>query len=198
MTLAFSAYADKYKNYAELAAQNTEGVDYRIEVLDLNSPITLMAPHGGPIEPGSSELLREVSRGLNQYHFIGMKADNNFDLHLTSANFDEPRAVNLAQKSKTCVSFHGYIGKGENAICIGGANKKLAQEIKTALDKSNPDFEVLYPCLKYPGAHPKNIVNLCEEQGVQLEMSTTFRDRIQQDEVFKKKIADIIRETIVH
>lgn len=196
--LSFAAVADQYKSYAELAQKEKEGIDYRIEVLDQDSPLTLMAPHGGKIERGSSELIKEIGGSFNQYHFMGLKPDDNFGLHITSANFDEPQALKLAEKSKTCVSFHGYIGKGENAICIGGGNKTLAQKIKNLLLQSNPDFDVLYPCLKYPGEHPKNIVNRCEDKGVQLEMSTTFRDRILEDSDFRKKMAQIIRQSLIH
>lgn len=190
------AHADKYQSYTELAQNEKEGVDYKIVVLDQNSPVSLIAPHGGLIERGSSELIQEIGGSFNQYHFMGIKKRNNFDLHITSANFDEPQGLAIAAKSKRCVSFHGYIGKGENAVCIGGNNKELAQKIRDLLASSGEDFDVLYPCVKYPGSHPENIVNRCEEAGVQLEMSTTFRDRIVENSSFREKIASLIKNAL--
>lgn len=188
--------ADRFQNFAELAAQNQENIDYRIVVLDAASETTLMAPHGGGIERGTSELLEAINSGFNTYHFMGIKKSNNFDLHITSSNFDEPRALKLAARSKSCISFHGYIGKGEKAVCIGGGNERLAHKIHQSLSKDARDFEVIYPCLKYPGKHPHNIVNRCEQGGVQLEMSAVFRDRLLQDAAFMQKISGAIRTAL--
>lgn len=194
--LSGAVYADVYRNFEELRAKEKEGIDYRIDVVDQGSPVSLLAPHGGLIERGSSELIQEISGSFNQYHFMGMKEKNNFDLHITSANFDEPQALKLVGKSKRCVSFHGYIGKGENAICIGGLDTKLAKKIKSHLETLEPEFEILYPCAKYPGTHAGNIVNRCEENGVQLEMSSAFRDRILEDNAFRKDLAKVIQAAL--
>ncbi|MGA9599177.1 MAG: poly-gamma-glutamate hydrolase family protein [Methylocystis sp.] len=46
---------DLYNSFAELAAAETEGVHYQIRVIERASKIVVVAPHGGKIEPGSSE-----------------------------------------------------------------------------------------------------------------------------------------------
>lgn len=189
---------DLYPNYERLAQNEHEGVDYRIVVEDKGSPTTLLAVHGGGIERGSSELVRAIDGGFNQYHFEGLKADNNFSLHITSASFDEPQAIKLVSRSKNCLSLHGYLGNGENAVCIGGQNQQLASKIALKLKSLNQDFEVIYPCAKYPGLHAKNIVNKCENAGVQIEMSTVFRDRIIENAKFKDIIAEALREVLTN
>jgi phage replication-related protein YjqB (UPF0714/DUF867 family) len=194
LILIFSmpAFADQYASFEELAKNETLGVDYSIVVKDQNSPVSLLAVHGGKIEPGTSELIHEMDDRFNHYHFIGQKPLNNFSLHITSSLFNEPEALTLAKKSKRCVAFHGYIGKGENAACIGGGNTRLAETISNTLKESNLGFDVVYPCARYPGLHPENIVNRCEEQGVQIEMSGELRGRILSDQDFRKKFATVL------
>lgn len=190
-TYAFAA--DLYPDYRSLAQVEQEEIDYRVRVVDNGSPVTLLAVHGGKIERGSSELARAIDGGFNQYHFEGLKEDNNFSLHITSARFDEPRALDLVARSKDCLSLHGYIGNGENAVCIGGGNDELISKTIAALKNLPGDFEIIYPCHKYPGRHVNNIVNKCQNQGVQLEMSSVFRDRILEDAAFKAEVARVLR-----
>lgn len=190
--------ADLYPNYETLAQNEREGIDYRIVVEDKGSPTTLLAVHGGGIERGSSELVRAIDGGFNQYHFEGLKTDNNFSMHITSARFDEPQALKLVSRSRNCLSLHGYLGNGENAVCIGGGNEQLASKIALKLKSLNQDFEVIFPCLKYPGLHANNIVNKCEQAGVQIEMSTVFRDRIVENATFKAMIAEALREVMAN
>lgn len=190
--------ADLYPDFKTLAQHESLGVDYRIVVEDKGSPITLLAVHGGGIERGTSELVRAIDGGFNQYHFEGLKADNNFSMHITSARFDEPQALKLVSRSRTCLSIHGYIGNGEDAVCIGGQNVELASKIALKLKILNKNFDVIFPCPKYPGLHPNNIVNKCELAGVQIEMSSIFRDRLLENSDFKNSIARTLREILTN
>jgi len=79
----------------------------------------IVAPHGGAIEPGTSEVAREVANNdLSLAIFEGIKPRNNDRLHITSTNFDEPRCVALVQESDTVVAIHGE-GSPESG-CIPG------------------------------------------------------------------------------
>ena len=198
LTLLFSlpVCADPYSTFEELSQNEVEGVDYKIIVKDQNSSISFFAVHGGKIEPGTSELIEEIGGKFNQYHFMGIKEINNFSLHITSSRFNEPRALDLAKKSKQCLSLHGYIGKGENAVCIGGGNLNLAQKVSAVLTQSELGFDVIYPCQRYPGLHPRNIVNLCEDKGAQIEMSGEVRARILSDKDFRKKFAKVLQNIL--
>jgi phage replication-related protein YjqB (UPF0714/DUF867 family) len=60
---------DCYHGFAELARHAREGWDYRRVVEGRGGEIAIVAPHGGGIEPGTSEIARglagrEIARGL--------------------------------------------------------------------------------------------------------------------------------------
>ena len=196
LVASLHSYADKYPDFETLAQNESLGVDYSITVIDKASPISIFAIHGGLIETGTSELSRAMDGNYNHYFFEGMKNQDNFSLHITSARFNEKRALGLASRSKKCLSLHGYIGKGETAFCIGGQNQELGQKIALKLKSINQEFEVLFPCKDYPGIHPENIVNKCDETGVQLEMSSGVRRKILTDTNFKNDLAQALKEAL--
>jgi phage replication-related protein YjqB (UPF0714/DUF867 family) len=74
----------------------------------------LIAPHGGGIEPGTSEVADAIAAtDFSFYAFEGIKADGNRrDLHITSRRFDEPRCVDLVKASPQVISIHGEDSNG--------------------------------------------------------------------------------------
>jgi phage replication-related protein YjqB (UPF0714/DUF867 family) len=81
---------DKYESYEELR-QNEQEHHFQIHHQEGSSGVAVMAPHGGGIEPGTTEIARGVA-GTDHtfYAFEGLKPGGNQDLHITSTNFDEP------------------------------------------------------------------------------------------------------------
>ncbi|MFC3523136.1 poly-gamma-glutamate hydrolase family protein [Marinococcus halophilus] len=82
----------KYADYAELQASELEGRDYEIRVLPgKNNSLAALAPHGGAIEAGTSELVEELhcSYYFSGYDFRAKKRTDNRTLHLRSTHFDE-------------------------------------------------------------------------------------------------------------
>jgi len=53
--------ADKYANFAALSAVYQEGVDYRIVIERRRSPVLIAAPHGGFIEPATSQIAAAIA-----------------------------------------------------------------------------------------------------------------------------------------
>ena len=164
---------EKYKNFKDLKSKEQEGIDFQIQYRHGETGIAVIAPHGGGIEPGTSEIADRVA-GENHafYSFEGWKRQGNFEMHITSRNFDEPIGVSIVKNSNTIVSLHGCNGN-EKAVYIGGIDTELIEKIKKALNdagflvKKNPRF---------PGTSPLNICNrsrLCK--GVQLELSAPLR-----------------------
>src|SRR5580704_3841422 len=98
--------ADKYRSFPELAAAETQG---GYEVRTRYSGATLiLAPHGGGIEPGTSELAEAIAGDDHSlYLFEGMKQRNNRDLHITSTNFDERECMTALHRSDRVVAIHG-------------------------------------------------------------------------------------------
>ena len=186
--------ADKYKNYSELSEFERENVDYKISVLDRKCSTLLLAIHGGAIEPETSQMAKAIALGdYSLYLFEGMKNSQNNALHLTSHHFDEPRALELVARSKYCVSIHGFRDLEHSTVCVGGSNLKMKDAVAKALLTSGLAIDVQTSCDRLRGQEPLNIVNRCQEQGVQLEISTVLRQRFQQMPALEAEFAGVIR-----
>ncbi|WP_344144360.1 poly-gamma-glutamate hydrolase family protein, partial [Polymorphospora rubra] len=170
--------ADLYASYAELAAAETEGVDYSRTVIPVTGATwASIAIHGGGIERGSGEMARAVGDGLmSVYEFAGLKTSGNQDLHITSTNFDEPLCTALVGASQRTLSFHGYVGTtGVATTALGGLDADLVARVRAALEDA--DFAVVDAPSEIAGTDPANICNQnARSAGVQLEMSRALRD----------------------
>ncbi|MFE9886285.1 poly-gamma-glutamate hydrolase family protein [Streptomyces scopuliridis] len=169
--------ADKYPNYAALAAAEVEGVDYsRTAVTPAGATWCSIAIHGGGIEAGSGELAREVAgTRMRYYEFAGLKNANNVDLHITSTNFDEPMGMALVTGARRCLSFHGYTGTtGIPDTALGGLDAALVDRVRNALEARG--FTVVSAPSEIAGTDPLNICNKTSTgTGVQLELSRAQR-----------------------
>jgi phage replication-related protein YjqB (UPF0714/DUF867 family) len=162
--------ADKYPSLAALKAALKDQIDYRSRLLDRKSRVTIMAPHGGFIEAGTSALARSVAGSrYNLFDFQGLKAEAGADLHVTSTRFRDPDLSCLLRRSCVAVSIHSMGPANESVVWLGGRNKTLKQLVLEHLQKAafavNPDSPL------YRGESPKNVVNLALHEGVQLELS---------------------------
>ena len=81
-----------YKSFAELNTVEKNGLAFRLKVKNRKTSFVVIAPHGGGIEPGTSEIANAIA-GLNYslYTFDGIRLSGNELLHITSTLFDEPR-----------------------------------------------------------------------------------------------------------
>jgi phage replication-related protein YjqB (UPF0714/DUF867 family) len=192
---AASDNKDRFANYSELSAHEREGVDYRVEVIDRASPVTVFAIHGGKIEASSDNAAKLVAGDdWNVYAFVATKAANNRDLHLTSTHFDEPRALSLAKRSDRCVSMHGFaLSSNTSVACVGGGSAPLSKAVYQALKARVPEITVEYPCTRFGGSDPANILNRCIHPGVQIEMSPALREMLSSDPQLAAKFKDAVR-----
>lgn len=171
--------ADLYANYAALSAAEVEGVDYsRTAVAPAGYTVASIAIHGGAIEAGSGEMAREIAaagRRYAYYEFVGTKAANNVDLHITSTVFDEPMGVALVAASQRTLSFHGYTGTtGVAETSVGGLDGPLKDWVVLALRSAG--FSVITAPSEIAGTDPANICSRnATGGGVQLEMSRAQR-----------------------
>ncbi|MFG2683169.1 poly-gamma-glutamate hydrolase family protein [Streptomyces sp. NPDC048392] len=170
--------ADLYASYSELAAAETEGVDYeRRSVPVAGATWCSIAIHGGGIEGGSGELARAVGAGLmSHYEFAGLKTSGNGDLHVTSTNFDEPQCEGIVHTARRCLSFHGYTGTpGVAETAIGGLDTDLVARVTTQLQAAG--VTVIDAPSEIAGDNPDNICNeTTHAAGVQLELSRAQRE----------------------
>ena len=53
--------ADKYRNFDQLSRNESSGIDFRILVRRARTAFAIVAPHGGGIEPGTSEIADSIA-----------------------------------------------------------------------------------------------------------------------------------------
>lgn len=184
----------------------------RAELLDnvssTSSPVrstAVIAPHGGGIEAGTSELCLAIAgytlagsgttlpaavAGVPQRDYWMFEALTSAgELHVTSTKCDDPAALAICDNNLYAVSVHGYSPSTgpTRQILIGGADQRLKRNLNAAFTanglttgNSNPDLDVLVtvaaPNTPLNGDDPNNIVNRTRTRaGGQLEISTELR-----------------------
>lgn len=165
---------DHYASMTHLLAHEREGVDYTLHLADRGAAVTVLAPHGGDIEEGTSELARAIAgESFNYYAFNGLarNGDDGQRLHVTSIRYDEPRCLALLDRSLVALALHGC-GAPRAAVLFGGANQALRAVLVEEVAALG--FVVgEHPRLK--GTHRRNIVNRPPLQGVQVELTDRQR-----------------------
>lgn len=165
----------KYASFEELARHEMMGRDYRVHARERpRSQTLIVAPHGGMIEVGTSEIARAIAGDEhNLFLFEGAKPlGANRDLHITSHRFDHPDCLAMAARCQQVLSVHGCLG--ERRIHLGGLDATLAGALAEEL--SRVGFPVEPQSRKYPGRHPLNICNRgARARGAQLEVTYDLR-----------------------
>jgi phage replication-related protein YjqB (UPF0714/DUF867 family) len=168
---------DAYRSFAELSGTEKEDIDFRILITERKgSGTVIVAPHGGAIEPGTSEVAREVAGDdLSLALFEGMKPDGgNRRLHLTSTNFDEPRCLELVLGADTIVAIHGE-ASAEPYVFLGGRDHMLGAQLKAVLMRHGYAVGI-HGNTDLHGLSVENICNRGRSRaGVQLELSRGLR-----------------------
>ncbi|MBV2155201.1 poly-gamma-glutamate hydrolase family protein [Kitasatospora sp. SUK 42] len=185
-----------------------EGVDYgrryRRHLIDDQSPqsrtalvrTTVIAPHGGGIEGGTSELCLSIAG----YHpadlaptptagpvydfwmFEGLRASNNSALHVTSTHCDDGVARALCGGSSNVLSLHGCtpaqagLEAGAQAVLVGGLNSTFRQYLMEEFAAAGIRAVTASGEEEIAGISPENICNRSLlGMGAQLEMTTDLR-----------------------
>lgn len=169
--------ADIYACFSELAA--SEGrTAYSIALHDRGTAVAVVAPHGGGIEPGTSEVAVAIAgEEYSLYLFEGLKARANAQLHITSTRFDEPSCISLLSATQIALTVHGEDSAPET-VYIGGAHAKAISAIRAALESSG--FTVReHHKVSLSGRDLRNICNRgASGAGVQLELSSGLRSTL--------------------
>ena len=160
-------------NFQALGKQIKEGIDYRIRRRDGSSGILLMAPHGGRIEFGTTEIADAVAGNRHAFYtFSGIRKQGNRSLHITSHLFDEPCGIEMVLRATTVMTIHGC-KHTLPAVYTGGRHLQLRRHIETALTAAGFRVE---PNSALPGKHRFNICNRGRlRMGVQLEITAGLR-----------------------
>ncbi len=181
----------RYCSFKQLENQQALNKDYRISICDVGSDITVIAPHGGKIEPRTSTVGRLVAgENYNCYCFEGIKEINNCCLHLTSHQFDEPHAVDILSRSSVVVAVHACKDR-ESIVYLGGLDRVLKHLIAWELRARTIETAMDHPVFR--GVNPDNICNRgATGRGVQLELSRGLRD----NEIKTQKTAEGVRTAL--
>ncbi len=167
---------DKYSSFAALAASEVAGADYRVNLLErLESGVLIIAPHGGRIELGTSELAALIAgEDYSLFAFEGLKSSGGSrDLHITSHNFDHPDCVALASRHPVVLGVHGCKGASSRAY-IGGLDVQLRALLTERLSEAG--FPATCEGHQYPGRNPRNICNRgARGRGAQIELTFDLR-----------------------
>lgn len=165
---------DKYANFAALKAAEPANA-FCVSLRDVGSPIVVVAPHGGGIEWGTSEVALAIAGSeLSYYLFEGNKGSGNKALHITSSNFDEPTGIALMRSASVVLTIHGEGSEG-NTVYLGGLNTAALSSLRSVLtqggyevrDHTNPELQ---------GKNKWNICNVGRKgSGVQLELAAGLR-----------------------
>jgi Phage-related replication protein len=188
---------DSYSSYAELQSHEQEGRDYRICISGARHPVLIIAPHGGRIEPYTTEIAKWIAgEEFAWYSFEGLKDGvDNRKLHITSHNFDEPTLLHALQQADVVLTIHGLKNSSEEFLMIGGLDSTFGSDLSIALQQRG--FRVKRSEQKYSGVRTTNICNRGRTgKGVQLEISYALRKRIFEDIDCRIRFVDTIRTVI--
>ncbi len=171
---------DKYKNFKDLS-KNEKAEHFYIYQQEGSSGLAVLAPHGGKIEPGTSEIAKGIAGTEHTlYCFEGRKPKGNRNLHITSPNFDEPTALAIVKRSEKVLVIHGCADEKE-VIYLGGLDIDFKSKIHECLVRVGFRVEEP-PTLTLQGNHPNNICNRSKNNcGVQIEISKGLRHLMFED-----------------
>ena len=166
---------DHYPDFAALTRHEHAERDWRRFCVERGSDVAIIAPHGGGIEAGTSELARGIAGvELSLYCFEGIKRRGNQRLHVSSVRFDDPRCLRLLSTARHALAVHGCAGR-ELAVHIGGADECLRAQMIEALRARG--FEARADVSEeHRGRDPRNVCNRAGSgRGVQLELTAGLR-----------------------
>lgn len=166
----------KYSSISELLKHERKEIDYRISFeRRARSSIAIVAPHGGAIEPRTSDIAQGIAGSeLHIYCFEGIKSSGNYDaLHVTSHSFDEQQCLDLIADARVVMTIHGCRGSHE-AVYLGGLDAELIETLAQAFRAAGLAAHTVGH--DYPGTEPLNICNRgATRRGVQLELTRGLR-----------------------
>lgn len=167
----------EYPSMSALRKVEQAGVAYDLAWTITDSPLIVIAPHGGAIESRTSEITSAVAgTDHTQCQFGGkLPAGQNYPrLHVTSEHWDVEECLILIGQRTHALSIHGT-AKADKVVYIGGRDTATGAELATALRAAG--FSVVQPApAEIAGTSTQNFVNKdADGAGVQLELTTELR-----------------------
>lgn len=182
-----------------------EGIDYarryrRHGVADdldqRSSSTTIIAPHGGGIEPGTSELCLATAGYhpatmcvtpaggpiYDYWMFEGLRTSGNGELHVTATHCDDDIAVALCAGACNVLAIHGCayprtgLSEQLQAVLVGGRNAAFRHVLMEELTTAGFQAIDATGVASLGGVSPNNIANrTLLGMGAQLELTAPLR-----------------------
>ncbi|KJZ74691.1 hypothetical protein HIM_05808 [Hirsutella minnesotensis 3608] len=220
---------DYYKSVAEIK-EKKNNTEYRITRRGGRGRAVVVGIHGGTIELGTSELVSEIASNDVPYYLFeslvmltpgrAKNRDPN-NLHVTSANFQDPPATDFVQTKDVVISMHGcknYTfddipprdgfpgrrwaerGRGMYSF-IGGRDRQQANLTRDVLRDFGFYAETrfqYFPATYLRGIGRSNIVNQGRNGmgGVQFEMEHGIRMHLRNNRSRRREFATAIRRSV--
>jgi len=170
----------EYPSMTALRKVEREGVAFDLTWTVTDSPLIVVAPHGGAIEPRTSEIASAIAGTEHtQCQFKGkLPAGQNYPrLHVTSEHWDVEECLILIGQRTHALSVHGT-SKAGSTVYIGGLDTDTGAALATALRAAG--FAVVQPApADIGGTSPDNVVNKdADGAGVQLELTSALRTEL--------------------
>jgi phage replication-related protein YjqB (UPF0714/DUF867 family) len=163
--------ASKYSSYTELAREMKSGIDFEVIYRNSGSRSYLIAaPHGGYMEPGSTEIANAIADDLfGFYTFSSIRRNTAPLMVLPSLRFNEPWLRSVSKRYRGVISIH-IIPGSDRAIYVGGTYRKLANIISSALQADGYTVKTL-PNWS-PAYNSNNFFNKGVNGGIRIEISS--------------------------
>lgn len=163
------SHRDVFPDVPSLRSRLKDKRDFRIRFRDRGAFATIVSPHGGYIEEGTSTLARACAGpDFNFFDFQGLRTENPSELHVTSTHFRDPDLMKMLDASEVAVSIHGMGDEDDITIWLGGLNKELKANMLSALREQG--FSVNPDSPRHRGESELNFVNMAKQKGVQIEL----------------------------
>ncbi len=169
---------DKYASFNDLKMHEKEGTDYVIEMRTGSSGALIIAPHGGGIEPGTSDIADWVAGTQHDFYCLkGLKHNGNADLHISSDKFDEPNGLRMTAKAEPVLAIHGCC-EADEVVFVGGQDEAFRKMLSDSISRAG--FSVKeQPVSRLAGMKSTNICNRGRtRRGVQIEISRGLREKM--------------------
>lgn len=165
---------DTYQDMRSLLEKEPAG-NYEIILEDRKSPVLVVAPHGGKIEPRTGNIAKAIAgEEFNYFEFAGKMETGNYQrLHVKSVSYNPPTLDPLLKNSGYSLSVHGVTGEVPLTY-VGGLDEENVQKVVAALKAAG--FTAMPSPDQYNGSNKSNFINKnLRQKGIQLEISTAQR-----------------------
>jgi phage replication-related protein YjqB (UPF0714/DUF867 family) len=190
---------DRYRSLQDLMKTEVEGTAYRVVQTDRGHNVTVVAPHGGGIEPHTSAIAARLAHeDFNLFLFEGVLPRGNKRLHVSSERISHPMLEAMLRRSRVAISVHGKQGASadDEHVGVGGLNEPLASLVVKGLQAAsfNSHAELNH---SLAGRYPENFVNRAQERGVQLELTLPLRRRLHGTPTLFTLFTETIRSAVI-